>query len=388
MVNEKSLAHPEKKRIGLLCMVAIVAVLFSTLWPFNPWPVNQVTWLAQAKGIQFGHIGVVFSKGPLHLTTDSAAAKSCTLELLLRPASVDIPDTILGFYVPESPAHLLIRQWTDGLLVTHNLVDSEGKIKRSKFDLDHAFQAGKLQLLTIASGPNGTTVYRNATRAQWFPKFTIDPSELSGQIVLGTSPVDYRPWLGEIRGLAIYSKELIPAEVSRHYAEWTAAGTAGPSDADGVVARYAFSERTGREIHNDVATGPSLEIPEHFQVPHKAMLTSAAKEFELNRVYIDDVLLNIAGFVPLGMILCAYFSLARPRAQAIFYATLVGGCLSFSIEVLQAYIPRRVSGTTDIITNTLGALIGAAVARPDWIRNLMRAVRLLPAANRVASPQD
>jgi len=154
------------------------------------------------------------------------------------------------------------------------------------------------------------------------------------------------------------------------------------------VARYAFSERTGREIHNDVATGPSLEIPEHFQVPHKAMLTSAAKDFELNRVYIDDVLLNIAGFVPLGMILCAYFSLARPRAQAIFYATLVGGCLSFSIEVLQAYIPRRVSGTTDIITNTLGALIGAAVARPDWIRNLMRAVRLLPAANRVASPQD
>jgi VanZ family protein len=52
--------------------------------------------------------------------------------------------------------------------------------------------------------------------------------------------------------------------------------------------------------------------------------------------------------------------------------------LSFIIEVLQAYIPRRVSATTDIITNSLGAFIGAAIARPDWIRMLLRAIGLLP----------
>jgi len=387
-VNEKSPAHLEKKRIGLLCVVAIIAVLFGTLWPFNPWPVNRVTWLTEGNGVQIGHAGVVFGKSPFRVPPDSLGGKSCSLELLLRPADVGMSDTILGFYVPDSPAHLLIRQWTDGLLVTHTLVDAEGKIRRSKFDLDHAFQAGKLLLLTIASGSNGTTVYRNATRAQSFPRFTIDLSELSGQIVIGTSPVEYRPWLGEIHGLAIYSKELTPAEVSRHYAEWAAAHPVPPTDADGVVARYAFSERAGREIHSDEARSPSLEIPSHFVIPHKSMLTSAVKEFELNRVYVDDVLLNIAGFVPLGMILCVYFSLTRSRAQAILYATLAGGCLSFSIEVLQAYIPRRVSGTTDIITNTVGALIGAAVARPEWIRNLLRAVRVLPAANRAASQQD
>jgi hypothetical protein len=388
MVNGKSPVLLEKKRIGLLCVIAIVAVLFGTLWPFNPWPVNKVTWLAEGNGVQIGHTGVVFSKGPLRLAGDSVAGKSCTLELLLRPASVEIPDAILGFYAPDSPTLLLIRQWAGDLLVTHNLVDAKGKIKRSKFDLNYVFQVGKLQLLTIASGSNGTTVYHDATRAQSFPKFRIDPSELSGQIVLGTSPVEYRPWFGEIHGLAIYSKELTPAEVSRDYTEWTTAHPARPSDAAGLVARYAFSERAGGEIHNDVATGPNLEIPAHFVIPHKEMLTSAAKEFELNRSYIDDVLLNIAGFVPLGMILGVYFSLTDPRGRAILYATLAGGCLSFSIEVLQAYIPRRVSGTTDIITNTVGALIGAAVARPDWIRNLMRAVRLLPAANRAGSSQD
>ena len=95
---------------------------------------------------------------------------------------------------------------------------------------------------------------------------------------------------------------------------------------------------------------------------------------------------NEGGFIPLGAIVCIYFSFTRPRPLAILYATMIGGVLSFVIEVLQAYIPRRVSGTTDIITNTLGALVGAAIVRPDWIRTVLRAAGLLPSAKRAALP--
>jgi VanZ family protein len=45
--------------------------------------------------------------------------------------------------------------------------------------------------------------------------------------------------------------------------------------------------------------------------------------------------------------------------------------LSIAIEVLQAYIPRRVSGTTDIITKTLGATLGAGLARPGAVRRFL-----------------
>lgn len=377
-MNDESQALVEKKRIGIFCVVAIAAVLFGTLWPFDPWPANKVTWLPGANGVRFEQAGVVLSEAPLPAAPGNPNGKSCSLELLLRPASVGVSDTILGFYVPGNSKQLLIRQWTDGLLVNHEFVDANGEVRGIKFDVDHAFQAGKLLLITVVFGPNGTIVYRDASQAQSFPRFTISPNVLSGQIVMGTSPVDYRPWLGEISGLAVYSKALSAAEVSRHYVEWTSGDGTALSDLDGAVARYEFNERRGREVHSAVPSAPTLRIPGSFNVPHKAMLTSAVKEFDPSRQYVEDVVENIAGFVPLGAILCVYFSFTRSRALAILYATIIGGTLSLLIEVLQAYIPRRVSGTTDIITNTLGAVVGAAIARPDWVRTMLRGVKLLP----------
>lgn len=65
---------------------------------------------------------------------------------------------------------------------------------------------------------------------------------------------------------------------------------------------------------------------------------------------------NILLFVPLGMLLRAAF----PRATWIG-ATLLGGMVSFTIEVLQMFTPR-VSDPRDILANAGGALIGALLA--------------------------
>jgi len=267
----------------------------------------------------------------------------------------------------------------DSVLVTHDIVNAQNAVTRTKFDLDHAFQQGKLLLLTITSGPRGTVVYLNAGHPEVFSRFTISQGELSGQIVMGTSPIEYQPWPGEVRGLAVYAKELSAVEVSRHYASWIGGGRVAPPDLDGAVARYAFAERAGHEIRNDVLLGPSLEIPEHFGIPHKALLASAVKEFEANQKYVKDVLLNIVGFLPLGFILCAYLSLTHTRRNAILSAILTGGVLSFVIEILQAYIPQRLSSTTDIIANTLNASLDALLVRPSLVRPIL--VGLYPRQN-------
>jgi VanZ family protein len=379
--------------MGILCIIAIVAILFATLWPFNPVPRNEATWLSGANGIRFGENSLVFSEAPLSISVRASAdsTRSLTLELLLRPANTELSGNILAIYSPDNPEKLLVREWTDGLLVTHSTADARGKLKTRKFDVDHAFVSGKLLLLTITSGPNGTVVYRDGAHAQRFPRFLISPEQLSGQMVLGNSPVTYEEWHGEVCGLAVYPRELTLAEVSLHYADWTAASTRPTSaarDPGDAFALYTFNERSGQRVHSSAVFGPNLAIPTAFSVPHKPMLASPIQEFEPDRNYVRDIIANVAGFVPLGMILCAFFRLAHPRVRSIFYATLAGGILSFAVEFAQYYVPRRNSGTTDIITNTLGAFLGAALTRPDWIRTVLQVVRLLPAKERLASPQN
>jgi VanZ family protein len=386
-LSDKLQTMREKKRLGTLCGIAIIAVLIGTLWPFNPFPPNRISWLPEANGIRFGGPGLVISKAPLR-AQGAEPGKPCSLELLVRPASIEGSTTILSFYTPDNPSQFLVRQWTDGLLVTHDTFNAQHKIKRTHFDVDHAFQQGKLLLLTIASGPSGTVVYLNGSQTQVSPRFKISQSELLGQIVMGTSPVDYQPWSGEVRGLAIYSKELTAAEVSRHYKNWIGGRGVDPPDLEGTIALYAFTEGAGHEIRNAVWSGPSLEIPEHFGIPHKAMLTSAVKEFEASRRYAIDVLLNIGGFAPLGFIFCAYLSLMRTRRKAFLSAVLAGGILSFVIEVLQAYIPQRVSGTTDIITNTLGTALGAMLAGSSMVRAILGRTKLFPTWGNSVSQQN
>ena len=37
---------------------------------------------------------------------------------------------------------------------------------------------------------------------------------------------------------------------------------------------------------------------------------------------------------------------------------IIAGCISLSIELIQVYLPTRNSQLTDVITNTIGAIIG------------------------------
>jgi hypothetical protein len=344
----------------------ITAVLSATLWPFDFVRANGVSWLPEGNGIRFTGAGVILGGAPLR-AGGTESDNSCSLEILLRPAGIESLHTILSFYVPSNPRQLLVRQLGDGLLVSHNIMDAQNRGRTGRVDVDHVFQQGKLLLVTMTSGPHGTVIYTNANQRQVFSSFTILRRDFAGRVVMGTSPVRYDPWPGEVYGLAIYSKELTPAEVLQHYRDWTDKRGGDPPDLDRAIARYALTEGTGREIHNAVVSGPDLEIPDRFEVPAKPFLQSPVKQFEANWYYVRGILLNVMGFVPLGFILCAYWGKTRNRKQAILHAILAGGVLSFGIEVLQAYVPQRDSGVTDIITNSLGAALGAVLAGPSIV---------------------
>jgi len=366
------------KRARLLSTVAIIAVLVATLWPLNPFPKNRVTWLPGTNGLKFERPGLVVGTRPM-TPPQSGVTQSCTLELIVRPAGIKSSGTILAFYSSSHPRQSLqVRQWRDGLLVTHDARVESDRTRTIKFDVDHVFRRGKLVFLTVSSGLHGTAVYADGQLAQSVPTFNISSSDLYGDVILGISPEGNEPWKGEVKGFAIYASETTPEEVSQHYHRWTPVDNDGSADLNDALARYTFSEAAGTVIKNEVASGPDLTIPAIFSVPHKAFLESPVREFRPRRSYAYDLATNIAGFVPLGMVVCSYLAWRRTRWNAMLVATLFCGALSFSIEVMQYCVPSRGSGITDIITNTLGAGLGAVLVQSRVVRDRLSRVGVVP----------
>ncbi|HTD05985.1 VanZ family protein [Undibacterium sp.] len=72
-----------------------------------------------------------------------------------------------------------------------------------------------------------------------------------------------------------------------------------------------------------------------------------------------DVLTNIVGYVPLGMLLVFVLYPWCRRWLAIALSTLIGVLISGTMETVQYFLPSRVTSLLDFLTNSTGGLIGA-----------------------------
>jgi len=248
------------------------------------------------------------------------------------------------------------------------LRDQQNRTKTTKFDVDHIFHVTKPTLLTITSSKKGTAVYADGLLVQTSGDFKVSEKDFSGNLVAGTSPLDFDPWSGDLLGLAIYGRELNNAEIRKHFEDWEREGKVTLLESETPIAIYAFDEGTGALIHNQVASEPDLRIPNYFLIPAKPMLRLPWDEFSADWYYVEDFLRNIAGFIPLGMIFYFYFSWGRQSPHAALVTIALGATTSLIIEIVQAFIPQRYSGTTDIITNTLGTALGVLFLRAAPVR--------------------
>ena len=76
---------------------------------------------------------------------------------------------------------------------------------------------------------------------------------------------------------------------------------------------------------------------------------------------IADVVSNIAFFIPLGFI-GVHGQRRRSLWTAVGRCVLAGFVLSVAVEVLQYFTPSRNPSTSDVLTNTIGAFLGALLA--------------------------
>jgi VanZ family protein len=77
-----------------------------------------------------------------------------------------------------------------------------------------------------------------------------------------------------------------------------------------------------------------------------------------------DVIINVLGFVPLGFLAMGLLAEMRRTGFWQSLGSVVAFCLcvSLAIELVQYFLPGRSSSMVDLLTNTLGALVGATLS--------------------------
>lgn len=344
---------------GVVCASVVIGIVIACLWPFHS-PRNEVFWLKQGDGVRFGRYATILSRGAI--MPSSRPAPSCwTLEIWLRPGEAYQSGTILAFYNAQQPHGFLLRQWNADLVLERELWNKELSDETSEVRVEDLFLRPGSVFLTITSDSQGTNLYVDGNLYRTARGLRLSADDLSGQLVVANSPVDNDSWSGELRGLALYSGELAESEILRYCATWTQAGRPDLSQGEGLVALYLFNDASGNVIHNQVLSGANLYVPERYLEVHQAFLKRPWDEYRPSSDYWKDVLINVVGFAPLGFFLYGYLSLALRVRHAALITVFIGGVLSFTVETLQAFLPTRDSGMTDIITNTLGAAAGVAL---------------------------
>jgi hypothetical protein len=343
-----------------MCVLVLCIILVAGLWPFNPHSSNQVTWLKSRNGLQFGDHSILFSPDPFERPDVQFKKEASTLEIWLQPTRANANRTILTFYNTMTLEKFTLRQYGDALVVQAKRQDHQASLRNTEFDVEHAFKKDLPVFITITSDSEGVEAYLNGSLVMQSASPRLTAKDLSGQLIIGPSPVDNNAWSGRLLGLALYKRALNSADALSSYANWIQSGKHSPAEDKNVLAFYPFDERAGRLVHSHASSGADLTIPESFTVLHKPFLSAPWYDFQISRSYLEDVTINIAGFVPLGFFFYAYF--APRRSNSAFKTSvaviLLGGTISLLIEVLQFYLPTRDSSLKDVVTNTLGTGFG------------------------------
>lgn len=358
--------------LRVICGLTLLGILVAGLWPFHA-PRNQVSWLSQKNGVRFGKHGSIVSANPFkaHATQEG---NSSSVEVWVEPSRIDSGGMILAFYWPESRVvPFAVRQWATGLALepegSHGHFPVKGEIY-----VGDVFSSLKPVFVTITSGKVGTDIYVDGKLVKRVPSFTISNRDLTGEFVVGGAPSVTFNWPGQVKGLAVYDHELSAAEVSQGFVDWTTGSKPDSAKNEGLVARYLFDERKGNVVHNQVDSATNLLIPERFFVLHERFLEKPWDEFRPSWPYWKDVGVNVVGFIPLGFFFYAYFSQLRKAEHSVAVTIAFGFAVSLTIEVLQAFLPTRGSGMTDLITNTLGTGLGVMAFRHKAVPALLAAL--------------
>lgn len=339
-----------------ICLAVLCVILTLGLWPFHS-PSNHVSWIGNRHGLRFARFGIVTSSTAFRSMSRQKDSE-VSLEIWLQPRFIWDYSTFLAFYRDNDLRQFSLQQLQTDLSIGAEAGNYQSKTLR--LDIKGIFRKSQPSFITITSGAKGTRVYLDGVTIASAPQLHLSGDHFTGRMVLGDAPGQTDDWSGELLGLAIYSRDLSEARVLNHSVTWQQNGQPEMRDDDRNIALYLFKEGTGSVVRDNAVSGVNLCIPEKYKVMNKVFLEPVWTELMTSRGYWEAAIKNVVGFIPFGF--CFYmYMVTQPRIRRPMVATIaLGAAASLMIEILQAFLPTRESGITDIITNTLGTSMGVA----------------------------
>ncbi len=350
---------------SLCCLAAVfLAILFFGLRPKEFSYSNAVTWISDRAGIHFSKRGIAYTHHFNEKMEDNTSEpNNFSLEIALK---IERPykngfNFIFALHNGKDSGQLLLAQWRSWIIFM-NGDDYAHKRKTNRIALDTALLPGGQLFLTMTTGRYGTKLYCDGKLVQEKKDLILEwPHGGNWRLLLGNSVYGIHPWEGDVYGLALYRSTLAEEAIARHFARWSDERNFSFAKTEKPLVLFLFDEKEGKWADDHAAGNHPLKIPKNIKILERKILEPPWPDFKYDRNNLEDILLNVIGFVPLGFFL---ISILNGRGgvsmkHGVLITVILCFGVSLFIEIVQAWIPSRNSSMVDLISNTLGGWIGS-----------------------------
>lgn len=346
--------------VEILCLCVLGIMLVAGLWPFCA-PRNGVQWVENKNGLQFASNSSALSTTAFH-PKSPAANRLESIEIWLVPGTSSSARTIFGFDDSDHPGvGFSLRQHKDALFAQQYYIDKNGAPQAEWLPVESVVGERYPLFVSITMGDLGTSIYIDGVLKKAFARRGTSTNNLTGRLVVADGAEGRSSWPGQVLGLAMYASQLTPSLVAEHYANWMKGQPPVIREDEAPMALFAFDEGRGNVVHNRIDSSNNLVIPNRYCALRPPFLASMMHDYQPTWDYWHDIGVNLAGFIPCGFLFTILLSEVRIAKYPASTAISVGLLISLVIEVLQAFLPTRSSGATDLITNTLGTMVGVGI---------------------------
>ena len=395
------------KHLAIACLYTYIALLFFVgFWPFNFAQTNMVT-LDMTNGLQLITPATVYTQTPPEKLLNM---KEFTIFLSLSSdyLGADGYARILTHSLDEDRMNFMVGQWKDSLVFK---VKVDNKTMPVHFETEGILNKNEKASILIVFNGNELISYKDGEIKGRMKTGLIKFSHWNGSypLVIGSEADGMYTWQGTIYSVAVFDRALSPNDMETlpsHITNLSPVIWYDFQRKDENVAGYRLQvnglEKQNKALNwltnktnetnktNQTAVNPPLNysptqhavvtdlgrgmpadliIPYYFKPYKKPVLEKVYVRWEEYRKNLLDIVINIAGFIPLGFLLSMYLTQkGLTFSKALMLSIVAGFVISLTIELLQYFLPTRTSSMPDLIANTMGTALGTLlrVKNVEW----------------------